>query len=89
MNTLDAGMLRKLFLDGANNLSNNKEYINELNEKLEAPKKEYGVKRYWQLPEEVQEEFFRNVDKTVSAQVNMDLVDKIDAFYTGILNKEL
>ncbi len=66
-----------------------KEYINELNEKLEAPKKEYGVKRYWQLPEEVQEEFFRNVDKTVSAQVNMDLVDKIDAFYTGILNKEL
>ena len=41
------------------------------------------------LPEEVQEEFFRNVDKTVSAQINMDLVDKIDAFYTGILNKEL
>jgi len=31
VNTLDAGMLRKLFLDGANNLSNNKEYINELN----------------------------------------------------------
>ena len=31
MNTLDAGMLRKLFLDGANNLSNSKEYINELN----------------------------------------------------------
>lgn len=31
MNTIDAEMLRKLFLDGANNLSNNKEYINELN----------------------------------------------------------
>ena len=31
MNTIDAEQLRKLFLDGANNLSNNKEYINELN----------------------------------------------------------
>ena len=31
MKTIDAVQLRKLFLDGANNLSNNKEYINELN----------------------------------------------------------
>ena len=31
MNTIDALTFRKLFLDGANNLSNNKEYINELN----------------------------------------------------------
>jgi len=64
-----------------------KEYINKFNEKLEVPKKEYKVKEYWHLPEEVQEEYFRDVDKSISAQVNMDLVDKIDAFYTGILNK--
>ncbi len=31
MKTIDALTFRKLFLDGANNLSNNKEYINELN----------------------------------------------------------
>jgi len=31
VNTIDALTFRKLFLDGANNLSNNKEYINELN----------------------------------------------------------
>ncbi len=31
MNTVDALLLQKLFLSGANNLSNNKEYINELN----------------------------------------------------------
>ncbi|MBR6173118.1 MAG: DAK2 domain-containing protein [Eubacterium sp.] len=31
MKTIDAVQLRKLFLDGANNLNNNKEYINELN----------------------------------------------------------
>ena len=31
MNTIDALLLQKLFLAGANNLSNNKEYINELN----------------------------------------------------------
>ena len=31
MNTIDALLLQKLFLAGANNISNNKEYINELN----------------------------------------------------------
>ncbi len=31
MNTIDALLVQKLFLSGANNLSNNKEYINELN----------------------------------------------------------
>ena len=31
MKTINAEQFRKLFLDGANNLSNNKEYINELN----------------------------------------------------------
>ena len=31
MNTIDALLLQKLFLSGANNISNNKEYINELN----------------------------------------------------------
>ena len=31
MKTINAVQFRKLFLDGANNLSNNKEYINELN----------------------------------------------------------
>ena len=31
MKTIDALQLQRLFLAGANNLSNNKEYINELN----------------------------------------------------------
>ncbi|MBR6229724.1 MAG: DAK2 domain-containing protein, partial [Eubacterium sp.] len=31
LNTIDALLLQKLFLAGANNISNNKEYINELN----------------------------------------------------------
>lgn len=31
MNTIDALLMQKLFLAGANNISNNKEYINELN----------------------------------------------------------
>ena len=31
MNTIDALLMQKLFLAGANNLNNNKEYINELN----------------------------------------------------------
>ncbi len=31
MNTIDALLMKKLFLSGANNISNNKEYINELN----------------------------------------------------------
>ncbi|SEF40895.1 hypothetical protein SAMN04487934_10160 [Eubacterium ruminantium] len=31
INTIDAATLKKIFLSGANNLSNNKEYINELN----------------------------------------------------------
>ena len=31
LNTIDALLVQKLFLSGANNLSNNKEYINELN----------------------------------------------------------
>ena len=30
-NTIDAALLKKIFLSGANNISNNKEYINELN----------------------------------------------------------
>ena len=30
-NTIDAATLKRIFLSGANNLSNNKEYINELN----------------------------------------------------------
>ena len=31
INTIDAGLLKKCFIAGANNLEKNKEYINELN----------------------------------------------------------
>ena len=60
-------------------------YKDRLEERLEVPKKEYHVKESWELPEEVQAEYFRDVDKDISAGVNTELFDTVDAFYQKIL----
>ena len=57
---------------------------NELDERLKAPLAEYKVKSYWDLPEEVQAEYFKDVDRDVTSQVNKELFDEVDRFYSGI-----
>ncbi len=62
-----------------------KRYRDRLDERLKIPEKEYHVKESWELPEEVQEEYYRDVDKDISAAVNTELFDTVDAFYQKIL----
>ena len=57
----------------------------ELLDRLEEPVKEHHVKNYWDLPDEVQEEYFRDFDKSVTSQVNTELFDDIDRYLMGLL----
>ncbi len=62
-----------------------KNYLNELEKKIKPIKKKYKVKESWDLPEEVQAEFFKDVDRKRASEGNMDLLDKIDGFFSEIL----
>ena len=56
----------------------------EIEAKLAPLKEEYKVKEYWDLPEEVQEPIFRDVDRFVTGATNTELFDTVDRFYSGI-----
>ena len=64
-----------------------KECIDELEERLAAPKAEHHVKETWELPDEVKAEYYKDLDKDVSAGINLELFDTVDEFYSGILDR--
>ncbi len=61
-----------------------KVYVDAFQEKLKGPVKEYHVKGYWDLPDEVKAEYYRDVDKNISSQVNIEFFDTVDRFYSSI-----